>query len=242
MTRVQEETKTIATSRAKRAPSATTGVDGMAAGPRRVELPVSGLTCTNCVQAVERVLRAVHGVKKVTVNLAEGRAFVEYDPNVTTVSDLHDAIKATGYRSETARSRFKIEGITCASCVTKIEATLKDTPGVLSASVNVGTEEAVVEYVPSVADLAAIKAAVASAGYKIVTSPAPSGPSAADKEAEEREREYRSLMRKWWFGAGVGSFTMIMSYPWLFPVLRDWFPRESHSLWYMWAGMGVASL
>ena len=63
-----------------------------------------------------------------------------------------------------------------------------------------------------------------------------------DREAEAREREYRSLMRKWWFGAAVGTFTMIMSYPWLFPVLRDWFPRESHSLWYVWAGMGIAAL
>jgi Cu+-exporting ATPase len=49
-------------------------------------------------------------------------------------------------------------------------------------------------------------------------------------------------MRQWWFGAGVGVFTMVLSYPWLFPVLRDWFPRESHGLWYMWALMGAASL
>jgi Cu+-exporting ATPase len=48
-------------------------------------------------------------------------------------------------------------------------------------------------------------------------------------------------MRKWWFGAAVGVFTMIFSYPWLFPVLRDWFPRGSPQVWYIWAGMGVAS-
>lgn len=112
-------------------PSATTGVQDNKAGVVCIELPVSGLTCANYVQAVERALRAVDGVKRATVNLASGRAFVEYDPNVTTVSELHDAIKAAGYRSETARSRFKIEGITWASCVTKIETTLKDTPGVL---------------------------------------------------------------------------------------------------------------
>jgi Cu+-exporting ATPase len=49
-------------------------------------------------------------------------------------------------------------------------------------------------------------------------------------------------MRQWWFGAAVGSFTMIMSYPWLFPLLGGWFPRESHRLWWMWAGMGGAAL
>ena len=145
-------------------------------------------------------------------------------------------------QSDSAKAHFKIEGITCASCVTKIEAALHETPGVLSASASVGTEEAIVEYMPTVADLSAIKFAVASAGYKVIESPAPADQNAGDKEAEEREREYRSLMRKWWFGAAVGTFTMIMSYPWLFPVLRDWFPRESHSLWYMWAGMGIAAL
>jgi Cu+-exporting ATPase len=194
------------------------------------------------VQKVEQAIRNVRGVRQATVNLVQGRAFVEFDPTQTTVSQLLAAIKAAGYRSEIAKTRFQVKGITCASCVKKIEATLAETPGVLSASVSIGTEEAVVEYLPSVADVGTIKSAVGSAGYKVIESPAPADQNAADKEDEEREREYRGLMRKWWFGAAVGSFTMVMSYPWLFPVLRDWFPRESHSLWYVWAGMGLAAL
>jgi len=202
---------------------------------------VAGLTCERCVQAVGAALRGVPGVARATVNLVQARAFVEYDPGRTTVSALHDAIKGAGYRSETAKARFKIEGITCASCVTKIEAALRETPGVLSAEVSVGTEEAVVEYVPSAAGLGAIRAAVGSAGYRVVETPPPAAPSALDREAEAREREYRRLMRKWWFGAAVGVFTMVMSYPWLFPALRDWFPRGSPQLWSTWAVMGVAS-
>ena len=174
-------------------PSATTGVSGEVKGLRRIELPVSGLTCANCVQAVERALRAVSGVRRATANLATGRAFVEYDPAMATVSALHEAIKAAGYRSETAKTRFTIQGITCASCVVKIENTLRETPGVLSASVSVGTEEALVEYLPSVADLAMVKAAVGSAGYKVNEAPTPAGPDALDREAEAREREYRTL-------------------------------------------------
>jgi len=49
-------------------------------------------------------------------------------------------------------------------------------------------------------------------------------------------------MRKWWFGAAVGVPTMILSYPWLFPGLRDVFTRGSAGLWWLWAAMGVASL
>jgi len=209
---------------AKGAPSATTGVDGEMAGIRRIELPVAGLTCPACVQTVERALRAVPGVARAVVKLAQARAFVEYDPGQATVSALHDAIKAAGYRSEGAKARFKIEGITCASCITKIETALRQTPGVLSASVSLGAEEAVVEYLPVVTDLGAVEAAVASAGYDVAEAAAPQSPAAVDQEAAAREREYRALMRQWWFGAAVGSFTMIMSYPWLFPGLRDWFP------------------
>ncbi|MFZ5872499.1 MAG: copper-translocating P-type ATPase, partial [Actinomycetota bacterium] len=58
----------------------------------------------------------------------------------------------------------------------------------------------------------------------------------------EAEREYRSLMHKWWFGAAVGVPTMVLSYPWLFPVLRDWFPRGSDQIRLLWAVMGVAAL
>ena len=242
MSRAQNEDHVVQGSEFRRPPSATTGVDNKTAGPRHIELPIAGLTCPNCVQAVEQVLRGVPGIKKATINLAAGRAFVDYDPQQATLTRIYEAVKAAGYRSETAKICFKVEGMTCASCVTKIENALNETPGVVSAKVSVGTEEAVVEYVPSAADHAAIEAAAASAGYRVKAAPAPSSPNALDREQEEREREYRGLMRKWWFSAPIGVFTMVMSYPWLIPVLRDWFPRESPQLWYVWAFMGAASL
>lgn len=64
----------------------------------------------------------------------------------------------------------------------------------------------------------------------------------ATSAAGDRQAEYRSLMRKWWFGAAVGVPTMILSYPWLIPGLRDAFPRGSDQLWWLWVAMGVASL
>jgi P-type Cu+ transporter len=58
----------------------------------------------------------------------------------------------------------------------------------------------------------------------------------------DRQAEYRALMRKFWFGAAVGVPTMVLSYPWLFPGLRDAFTHGSQLLWWLWAAMGVASL
>ena len=60
--------------------------------------------------------------------------------------------------------------------------------------------------------------------------------------AIDRRAEYRALMRKWWFGAAVGAPTMVLSYPWLVPGLRDVFPRGSDQLWWLWVAMGVGSL
>jgi Cu+-exporting ATPase len=208
----------------------------------RIELPIAGLTCGNCVQAVERALRAVDGVAGATVNLASARAFVDYDPARTGVAALRATIREAGYRLGAARARFGVKTITCASCVSRIEDALRATPGVVGAEVNAGTEEATVEYLPELTDLAAVKAAVGSAGYEVVEAPAPASPSAVDAEAEARAGEYRTLMRQWWFGAAVGVFTMLMSYPWLFPGLRGAFPRGSERLWWIWAVMGVASL
>ena len=63
-----------------------------------------------------------------------------------------------------------------------------------------------------------------------------------DREAQAAEREYRALMRKWWFAAAIGAPTMILSYPYIIPGLRDILPRGSTALQAVWIAMGIASL
>jgi len=72
------------------------------------------------------------------------------------------------------------------------------------------------------------------------TLPPPATP--AEEPATEADLEYRTLMRKWWFGLAVGAPTMLLSYPWLFPVLKDLFPRDSSQLKVMWGVMGLGAL
>ena len=72
--------------------------------------------------------------------------------------------------------------------------------------------------------------------------PAETAPPAVAQSGDEAEREYRTLMRKWWFAAAIGAPTMILSYPSLFPGLRDWLPHGSTELRVLWAVMGVAAL
>ena len=90
-----------------------------------------------------------------------------------------------------------------------------------------------------------LRGAAGQAGCRVA---GPEAPHAAAVDAplghaaSDEEREYRTLMRKWWFGAAVGVFTMIFSYPWLFPYLRDLLPRGGGQLRTLWMVMGILSL
>lgn len=223
--------------------SATTGIPALTDGthPARIALPIAGLHKSGG-PALERAISAVPGVSKTSVNVKEGRVFVDYDPSRANVADLLEAMRSAGFTPNGQTLRLKVSGLYCAECVVRIEDALKATPGVLDATMNAATNEVKVEYAPAIGDLSLLTQAVESAGpYRAARAAEASEPE-LDQETQATEKEYRSLMRKWWFGAVVGVPTMILSYPWIFPILRDWFPRGSPQLIYIWYAMGVASL
>jgi Cu+-exporting ATPase len=132
-------------------------------------LDVEGMTCASCVGRVERKLRKVPGVREAVVNLATERAVVRYDPGDVAVPELVQAVEAAGYTARvpveqgTSETRLNIEGMTCASCVRRVERALGKVPGVKSVSVNLATEQAAVE---GSASLPALLGAVQGAGYR----------------------------------------------------------------------------
>ena len=221
--------------------SATTGIAPDAKGPVRIALPVGGLQKSGG-PALERAIRSLSGVSKATANVKEGRVFVDYDPSRVTVADLLESVRGAGFAANGQTMRLKVSGLYCAECVVKIEDALKAVPGVLDATMNAATNEVKVAYAPVIGDLSQLTKAVESAGPYKATRAAEASEPEMDKEAQTVDKEYRSLMRKWWFAAAIGAPTMLLSYPWLFPVLRDWFPRGSPQLMYIWYAMGVASL
>lgn len=221
--------------------SATTGVAEPVNGPLRIELPVTGLTRAGG-PALERAIEAVAGVHGARVSLATGRVAIDYDPARATVPRFVAAVRAAGYETGSSRLRLKVQGLFCADCGPRIERALRATAGVLAASFDAAADEVMVEYVPSLTDLGALRRAIEQAGpYRARKAAEASGPGRA-AEGAEQEREYRRLMRKWWFGAAVGGPTMILSYPYIIPYLKDWLPRGSTELRVVWAMMGVASL
>ncbi|MFD2752549.1 heavy metal translocating P-type ATPase [Comamonas terrae] len=160
-----------------------------------VELPVQGMTCASCVGRVERALRKVPGVQDAVVNLATEKASLRLaDPlqAQAVVPAAIAAVEKAGYAVPQRRFDLQVGGMTCASCVGRVERALKKVPGVQSASVNLATERASVEASEGT-DLQALIAAIAKAGYEAAPV-AGAGDSAAQRQAAERAALRRSLI------------------------------------------------
>ncbi|WP_066342358.1 heavy metal translocating P-type ATPase [Azohydromonas lata] len=128
------------------------------------ELPIEGMTCASCVARVERTLKAVPGVTETSVNLATETASVQADPSVP-LQALREAVERAGYGVVRQTLRLRIEGMTCASCVARVERALRRVPGVLDAEVNLATEVATVTVAARQADASTLIAAIEKAGY-----------------------------------------------------------------------------
>ncbi|WP_431099215.1 heavy metal translocating P-type ATPase [Polaromonas aquatica] len=129
------------------------------------QFPVQGMSCASCVARVERSLANVPGVEDVSVNFATEQASVKTRSNVG-METLKAAVVKAGYSVATQSLQLKIEGMTCASCVSRVEKALKQVPGVQSANVNLATETAEVNVAGNAAMLPALMAALAKAGYQ----------------------------------------------------------------------------
>lgn len=123
-------------------------------------LDVEGMTCASCGGRVERALKAVPGVQSASVNLATERA--EVKGAAVDRALLVKAVEDAGYDVTSRPVDLQIEGMTCASCVARVERALKTVSGVTYASVNLATELA---HVIGQADPAALIRAIEDAGY-----------------------------------------------------------------------------
>src|SRR3546814_10260076 len=148
------------------------------------------MTCASCVGRVEKALRKVEGVDSVIVNLATERADIKARGPVDRRT-LVDTIEAAGYSVPAAAIDLAVEGMTCASCVGRVERALKALPGVAEATVNLATERA---HVRGSVDPNALIAAIAAAGY--AAQAIDTGASADDEAANKRKDAERAALKR----------------------------------------------
>ena len=158
--------------------------------PNNITLPIEGMTCASCVSRVERALKKIPNVIDANVNLATETAVVSMsEPNQAA---LISAIEDAGYAVPASTQTFAIEGMTCASCVARVEKALLKLPNVTSASVNLATEQATVTGTVSEAELFQ---AVADAGYdaRHIAAAATANEAMLERKAEEQDGLKRDL-------------------------------------------------
>ncbi len=214
-------------------------------GTQQMKLSIVGMDCATCAVSIEKSVRLMEGVKKINVNLTTENAFVEYDPAKVNAKQIADTIGSAGYRVGKATLNLGIGGMYCGSCVTKIEEGLAKTPGVLSASVDLASESAVIEYVPATVSMKGIKDVIEKLGYKAFDSAPPRDGVDKSDEMDEAQKarleEYRTLMRKFIFAAIIGVPIIIFSYAKLFGLPEEFY-RGTETARYIGMAMGLLTL
>lgn len=157
-----------------------------------VSLQVEGMTCASCVGRVETALKKVDGVQSASVNLATERADITLAKPVDR-QVLIQAIERTGYDVPASTVELSIEGMTCASCVSRVEKALNAVNGVSTANVNLATERATVTGTASIESLIA---AIDKAGYdaKQIQAATPDQTEQLEKKDQERAELKRDLI------------------------------------------------
>ena len=160
-------------------------------------IPVEGMSCASCVGRVEAALRKIEGVHSVAVNLATEKVQVDAAPG-THVATLVQAIENAGYDVPAMSTELAIGGMSCASCVGRVEAALRRVEGVEEVAVNLATERAIIK---GRADLAALLAAVDSTGFDARPLQAVSSVADRDEMAARKDAERESLKRDFFLAA-----------------------------------------
>jgi Cu+-exporting ATPase len=190
----------------------------------RVDLPVTGMSCASCALRIEKGLSNTEGVSKATVNFAAEKATVLYATGETSLSALIAKVKDLGYGAKTEKVILPVQGMTCASCVNRVEKALKSLKGVVDVNVNFATQRASVEYLSGEATVKGLKQAVRDAGYDVLEV---KEEDIVEKERLAREAELTRL--KWKFLTGAVLLVPILVLMYGASLLEKWFGLSSQA-------------
>src|SRR3990172_1331168 len=158
---------------------------------KQLTLPITGMTCANCVATVERNLKKLDGVQSAVVNLSSERATVDFDTSKLELTDVIARVNRAGYGVATGEADLIIKRLSDDNDARRLEKALAKLEGVLEAQVTYTNEKARMKYVPTIITQAELRGAVSSAGFEAVEL----GGEAEDAEAKAREDEINEQYR-----------------------------------------------
>ncbi len=186
------------------------------------------MSCASCASRIEKKVGELEGVHKASVNFGAEVAVVDFDAEKISPAEVSRTIEKLGFQVPKSRKAFQVEGMTCASCVSRVEAKLSGLEGVTSARVNLATEKAVVEYLPSVTEFANFQSALQDIGYNLLSDEEEDSKSA--DEDERQERESRRVKNKFIISAVLGAVIMLSGMQETLPAL----PNANSPFFHFW--------
>jgi len=176
---------------------------------KKAELKITGMHCATCAVSIEESLSKINSVESAQVNFGTDSAHVEFDPKKVSLGEIEKAVKEAGYDVVNQEVTIKVGGMMCATCVETIEAALKELPGVVTATVNLGTEKAYVTYNLSLSTPADMKKAIEDAGYQYLGI---SGEVSEEAEKKAREADLHDKFVRFVVGFAVSIPLMLAMY------------------------------
>ncbi|VAX31283.1 Lead, cadmium, zinc and mercury transporting ATPase; Copper-translocating P-type ATPase, partial [hydrothermal vent metagenome] len=193
-----------------------------------VRLPVKGMSCASCASRIEKKVGEMEGVEKASVNFGAEVAVVDIDAGKISLADVSEAIEKLGFEVPRSQKAFRVEGMTCASCVSRVEAKLSGLEGVAAVRVNLATEKAVIEYLPSMTGLENFQSALKDIGYNLL--PDEENDSKSRDEEERHDRELSLVKIKFITSAILGAVIMLSGMQAVLPVL----PNAGSPFFHFW--------
>jgi P-type Cu+ transporter len=199
---------------------------------KQVILPITGMTCANCVATVERNLKKEKGVLVANVNLSSERATVEYNPEISGLGNLIERVNKAGYGVATGEADLLIQRLSDDNDAKRLEKALQKAEGVLEANVSITTEQARIKYIPTIISQNELRKIVKSAGFGVVET----GAEAEDAEQMAREHEINQQRRLLITGLifTVPLFVLSMVRDILMPALGE-------AMWVNWLMFALAT-
>ena len=176
---------------------------------KKAELKITGMHCATCAVNIEESLSQLKDGTKASVNLGTDTAHVEFDPAKVTIHDIQKAVRDAGYDVVNQEVTIKVGGMMCATCVETIESALRALPGVVTATVNLGTEKAYVTFNPSVSGTFDMKKAIEDAGYQYLGI---SGEVSEEAEKKARDADLHDKFIRFVIGFAVSIPLMLAMY------------------------------
>ncbi len=158
---------------------------------KQLTLPITGMTCANCVATVERNLKKLDGVQTAVVNLSSERATVEFDPATLGLPDIIARVKRSGYGVATGEAELMIKRLADDNDARRLASALSRIEGVLDTQVSETTGKARIRYIPTIISQVEIRRAVAAAGFEAIEL----GGNVEDAEALARQQEIDNQRR-----------------------------------------------